>query len=131
MSAYIVSDETISVIAKGLVEYGIETREVELSDAQIIIANLRYKPFGQWLLDQNYKSVNYRYDEDTKAPEFEYKEIEADEGTLLGCIKCYEYQACETPNYDKSEIHSCLSQLKEEMLERLIKQKGQKIEWGI
>lgn len=93
MSAYIVSDETISVIAKGLVEYGIETREVELSDAQIIIANLRYKPFGQWLLDQNYKSVNYRYDEDTKTPEFEYKEIEADEGTLLGCIKAHSHIA--------------------------------------
>lgn len=131
MSAYIVSDETISVIAKGLVEYGVECRGVHFDTMQVILVNGRYKPIGQWLLDQNYKSVNFRYGEDTPTPEFEYKDVEADLGVLLGCIECYIYQACETADFTESEIYKSLMQLKDRMLKRLIKEKGYEIGWGI
>ena len=117
MSCYIVSDETISVIAKALVE--------------LVFTNLRCQPIGEWLLEQNVKSFCYRYDEKMPMPKFKYQDIEADEGTLLGCIECYEYQSCNTEDYETSEIHRWLTRLKDKMLKRLIEQKGQEIRWGI
>lgn len=131
MSAYVVNNETISVIAKGLVDYGVETREVKFDAMQMMLVNMRYEPVGQWLLDQNYKSVNYRYNDDEQTPKFNYEEIEANEGTLLGCINCYIYQACETPDFEHSEIYKALQTLKNKMLERMIKAKGYEIPWGI
>lgn len=131
MSAYIVSDKTISVIAKGLVDYGVETEGVKFDTMQMMLINLRYEPIGQWLLEQNYKSANYRYDDDLQTPKFNYEEVEADEGTLLGCIDCYMYQSCETPDFEDTGIYRALQELKRKMLERLIKAKGYEIPWGI
>ena len=130
MSAYIVSDKTISVIAKGLVDYGVETEGVKFDTMQMMLINLRYEPIGQWLLEQNYKSANYRYDDDLQTPKFNYEEVEADEGTLLGCIDCYMYQSCETPDFEDTGIYRALQELKRKMLERLIKAKGYEIPWG-
>ena len=133
MSCYIVSDETISVIAKALAEYdiGIQPSGVELTSEQLVFTNLRCQPIGEWLLEQNVKSFCYRYDEEMPMPKFKYQDIEADEGTLLGCIECYEYQSCDTEDYETSEIHRWLTRLKDKMLKRLIEQKGQEIRWGI
>lgn len=127
MSAYIVNDKTISVIAKGFVEYGVgyttEDYRPERKD--------KFHNIGQSLLNQNYKSVNYRYKESTKPHSFQYTNIDINEGMLLGCINCYEYQACETPDFFNSPIHTCLLRLKQAILEKLIKQKGQEIPWGL
>ena len=126
MSAYIVNDETISVIVKGFVEYGVyyaaDDYHPERKD--------RFHNIGQSLLNQNYKSVNHRYNESTKPRSFQYTNIDINEGMLLGCIDCYEYQACETPDFFDSPIHTCLLRLKQAILEKLIKEKGQEIPWG-
>lgn len=127
MSAYIVNDETISVIAKGFVEYGVGyTAEDYHSERKDKFHNI-----GQSLLNQNYKSVNYRYKESTKPRSFQYTNIDINEGMLFGCINCYEYQACETPNFYKSDIYGSLVCLKRAILEKLIKEKGQEIPWGL
>lgn len=131
MSAYVVNDETITVIAGGLVEYGIECRGVQFDTMQLIFVNERIKPIGQWLLDQNYRSVNYRYREENEVPEFDPVRVgSVDAGTLLGCIECYEYQACETDDYETSEIHLALVRLKDAMLKRFIQVQGYEIPWG-
>jgi len=88
VSAYIVNDETISVIVKGFVEYDVDYTADDYRPDRCSI--------GQSLLNQNYKSVNYRYNESTKPHSFQYTNININEGMLLGCIDCYEYQACET-----------------------------------
>lgn len=131
MSCYVVSNKTISVIAKGIVDYGLTIDGVELDTMQTIFVNGRYQPYGQALLNQNYKSVNARYDEDSEAPRFYYEDVEFDEGTLLGCINCYNYQSCETNDYEDGSIARVLTKLKDEMLHRMISQKGQEIPWGI
>lgn len=132
MSAYVVNYETISVIVKGFVMYGVDY-EVEnyTKPIQIVIdLNELRNTIGQSLLDQNYKSVNYRYHEDDPTPKFEYKDLNVNPGMIYGCIECYEYQACETEDYFNSAIHWSLVELKEAMLKHYIKNDGCEIPWG-
>ena len=132
MSAFIVNNETISVLVEGFIQYGIDyhANNYKAPKGWIIdLAEVR-NAIGQSLLDQNYKSVNYRYNEDVKTPKFEYVPVNIDEGTIYGCIKCYEYQACETNDYFESDIHESFKRLQNEMLERFIKNAGQKMPYG-
>ena len=69
---------------------------------------------GQILLSENARSVNYRYDEDEH---FVY-----DHGApahtawapveLLHALACYEYQACETPGWHRSEARAICDALR-------------------
>lgn len=132
MSAYIVNNETISAIVKGFETYGVEYEAEDYRRPIQVIIDLQElrNGIGQSLLEQNYKSVNYRYDEDTKTPEYHYEDVEINEGILLGCINCYNYQASENYDYYDSELYRSLIRLKDEMLERLITEKGYDIPWG-
>ena len=83
------------------------------------------------MLDQNYKSVNQRYSEnELVTPEFIYKDLDIDAGMIYGCIKCYEYQACETDDYFESKLHFSLMRLKDAMLKRYIRNENLKIPYG-
>lgn len=139
MSAYVVNDKTISVIAKGLLNYGIDCDWMKWDPMQTIFVNERYQPLGQSLLNQNIRSVVYRYGYGSQEykdafkqqeREFKFENVDYDEGLLLGCIKCYLYQSCETPNFDNDRICIALERLQRRMLERMIEQKGQEIPWG-
>lgn len=138
MSAYIVDDETISVLVKALEIYNVKYKADNYEEPKgwLIDLNEERNKIGQSLLDQNYKSVNYRYDEGTKSHKFEYKYVpilvdnKLNTGLILGCIQCYEYQACETEDYFESKIHYSLKRLKDAMLERYIKNDGYEIAWG-
>ena len=132
MSAYIVNDKTIHAIVKGFEQYNADfaaegyTRPIQV----IIDLQALRNGIGQILLDQNYKSVNYRYSDELKTPKYNFEDVEINEGILLGCINCYEYQACETDDFFESALYRSLMRLKEAMLERMIADKGQEIPWG-
>ncbi len=132
MSAYIVNNETIHAIVKGFEMYNAEYRaEGYKKPIQIIIdlQELR-NGIGQSLLNQNYKSVNYRYSEETATPKYIYQDVKVNEGIILGCINCYIYQACETNDFFESDLYNSLVELKEAMLKRMIEAKGYEIPWG-
>lgn len=132
MSAYIVNNETISVIAKAFIDYDVIFTADDYSPEVQVIKNIKkkYNEIGQSLINENYRSVNYRYREDKKPPKFEYVEVKSDEGTLVGCINCYIYQSSETNDFFESYLYYSLNNLKNEILNRLIKEKGQDIPWG-
>lgn len=132
MSAYIVSDNTIHAIVKGFMQYNVEFEaEGYKKPIQIIINYQEWGDgIGQALLEQNYRSVNYRYNEETETPKYNYKDVEINEGVLLGCIQCYNYQASETADYFESAVYESLLRLKDAMLERMIQAKGYEIGWG-
>lgn len=132
MSAYIVNNETIHAIVKGFRIYGVEYKaEGYERPIQVIIESQKLNDgIGQSLMEQNYKSVNYRYNKNTKAPKYHFEDVEVNEGILLGCINCYNYQACETNDYFESDLYYSLNRLKNAMLKRLISEKGQEIPWG-
>lgn len=133
MSAYVVSNETISVLVKGFEIYGVDYKaENYEKPIQIIIdMNELRKGIGQSLLEQNYKSVNERYGENELViPEFIYKDLDVDAGMIYGCIQCYEYQACETDDYFESKLHYSLIKLKDAMLKRYIRNENLEIPYG-
>ena len=132
MSVYVVDHRTISVIVKGFEIYNVDYEAENYTKPIQIVIKLKElrDAIGQSLLDQNYKSVNYRYHEDDPTPKFEYKDLNVNPGMIYGCIECYEYQACETEDYFNSVIHWSLVELKEAMLKRYIKNDGYKIPWG-
>ncbi len=136
MSAYIVDNKTISALAKAFDLYGVKYKAENYNStnpfgaAWIVDVESMRHDIGQSLLDQNYKSVNARYGEDTETPDFEYEDVEINEGIVHGCIRCYNYQACETDDYFESAIYNSLKNLDYAMYERLIKRAGYNIPWG-
>ena len=132
MSAYIVDNKTIHAIVKGFRVYGAAFAAEDYKNAVSVITSVKAmsNAIGQSLLNQNYKSVNCRYRENTETPKYNYEDVKINEGILIGCIDCYEYQACETDDYFNSDIHYSLLRLKGKIIERMIKEKGQEIPWG-
>ena len=135
MSAYIVSDKTVSVIVKAFEIYKVEYYANDFDD---LIEDLgkRRLSLGQSLVNQNYRSVNYRYREYDKPHKFKFTDInlmvngKLDTGLIVGCIDCYEYQACENDDYFQSKTHCSLRWLKDKILKQYIKQDGFEISWG-
>lgn len=132
MSAYVVDNKTITCIAKAFVDYGVEFSDGKPHTIQIIVdLNKMVQDIGQALLKANYDSVNARYGEDTECPAFEIAEIGSyNEGTVFGCIDCFEYQACEVDDWDTSPIKASLDRLERKITERLIHKAGYEISWG-
>lgn len=135
MSAYVVSDATISVLVDGFMNYGDIYAPYTFYEAPkgwIIDINEERQAIGQALLDYNYKSVNYRYGEDEKPRKFMYEVVPESYklNRLVGCIHCYNYQACEPDDYYESDIYKALQQLKTNILDREAKKYGE-LEWGV
>lgn len=132
MSAYIVNDKTIHAIVKGFRVYGATFAADDYRNAVSVVTSVQAisNAIGQSLLNQNYKSVNCRYRENADTPKYNYADVKINEGILIGCIDCYEYQACETDDYFNSDIHYSLLRLKDRIIERMIKEKGQEMPWG-
>ena len=132
MSAYIISDETVSVIVKAFEIYNITHYS---SDCNEFIEKKR-QTIGQRLVNQNYRSVNYRYIDQMTPHKFEFTDVnlmvngKLDTGLIVGCIDCYNYQACETDDYWQSHIYHSLRWLKDTILNQYIKQDGFEKSWG-
>ena len=127
MSAYIVSDETVSVIVKAFEIYHIcyYAKDYDIEDL-----DKKRLSLGQSLVDQNYRSVNYRYIDQMAPHKFEFTDInlmvngKLDTGLIVGCIDCYEYESSENKEYYGSSIQYYLKSLKNAILDQYIKQDG-------
>lgn len=137
MSSYVVNDKTINVITSGFVDFGIEYRNQadKIKDASFGGVFFDIDEIGQIiatdLLKANYDSVNYRYHENTEPHEIKFEKVAYNLGELLGCIKCFNYQACEVPQWEDSLIYKDLQCLKNAILENAIKRLGFEIPWGV
>ena len=58
-------------------------------------------------------------------------EVDIDPGKVIGCIKCFNYQAMELPDYETSLIYDSLKNLKEKVYETLLSQSGYEVPYGI
>lgn len=137
MSAYVVNDKTINVIASGFVDLNINYRNQadEIKDASFGGVFFDIDEIGQIiatdLLKANYDSVNYRYGENTEPHKIKFEKVSYNLGELLGCIKCFNYQACEVEKWEDSLIYKDLQCLKNAILENAIKRLGFEIPWGV
>lgn len=143
MSCYVVDKKVIDLMVSWIMNRGIKYKAENYHyDGYMGIlfdVNEMSNAIGQSLLDANYDSVNCRYDENRKAPTYEYSEDALQEscknGTYLAdvysAIQEYNYQACETENYFESELYHSLQDAKESMLVGLLRQQCPKADgWG-
>lgn len=93
MSAFIVSKNHIDTLVKSACD----------------ISNRNPDATGQILMDENYKSVNHRYGKDEKPPKYEYSvPDECSSVQIIKACHCYDYQACETDEYEGSEAQKII-----------------------
>lgn len=143
MSCYVVDKKVIDLMVSWImnhnIEYKAENYHYEGYMGILFDVNEMSNAIGQSLLDANYDSVNYRYDEDKKAPTYEYSPDacldsvanETYEADVYSAIQEYNYQACETENYFESELYHSLQDAKESMLVGLLRQQCPKADgWG-
>jgi len=140
MSAWIVSKHHIDVLVAGVLENGgfrhrgqhvkvLAPDEVyEGSKAQWVMdAN----ELGEMLWRENHKSINYRYGQRERTPDYLYRTPKAyqvqdlswspvrtivDPAILAKQVSCYDYQSCEHEGYYKSRAYSVMLSLAEHML---------------
>ena len=94
MSAFIVSKKHIDIMVDALSED--HTPELHKNTT------------GQMFWEENYKSVNARYNEQDKCPEyvFEKPEKEYTPVEVAKLVHCYMYQSCEHDEWDGSDAQS-------------------------
>jgi hypothetical protein len=104
MSAYLVSPETIHVIVRGGLQYGL----VKRATAGLV---------GQALIEANHYSLLARYGDAMPEGMIAY-ELPADvlavrlkSEAIYGCLRCYDYQACEFEGWDTSAARAYTSAL--------------------
>ena len=142
MSCYVVDKKVIDLMVSWIFDhndYKAENYSYNGYGGILFDVNEMRNAIGQSLLDANYDSVNFRYDENRKAPTYEYSADALYEscknGTYLAdvysAIQEYNYQACETDNYFESDLYHTLQNIKEDMLVQLLKQKCPNADgWG-
>lgn len=76
---------------------------------------------GAMLMAENRRSVDFRYDESELEEFYTFHELPGspDPVMVLGAISCYEYQACEHPDWTTSEAHHFCEALRDLMIRRL------------
>lgn len=141
MSAYIVDNRTIDIIVDGMAAFDVYV----VIDGRVLrprTSDTDRQTVGQMLLDQNYASVNARYNEAAKATEYKralpqyvrglsgFQSVKA-LNVLTGCASNYEYQACETDDWKGSPLHCALCNLEYEVLRKLLDRAGMPNCWGI
>jgi hypothetical protein len=77
--------------------------------------------WGALLVAENRKSVNHRYDESEWEEPYEFTEYAGtfNPVAILKAINCYEYQACEHPEWKTSEARSFCEALTARMIHML------------
>jgi hypothetical protein len=85
---------------------------------------------GQVLMEQNYRSINTRYNEKTAAPKFaDDWNTSADPVVILKACDCYDYQSCETDDYEQTEAYVIVQAIRHRNISRL--PGYDKAPWGI
>ena len=128
MSAYICSDEAISLLVDGFMNYDtILKSDGYKPTIQIIydIGTIRSE-LGQELLNKNYDSVNYHNENDLPHV-FRYieneqrgKDYKYSTANLYDVINEYEIAVCMPHKYFESDLHFSMLRLKNDMLKRYI-----------
>lgn len=97
MSAYIVHDSHIDAILTWASDKGCATPVHFEKNLTISQVRGNESAIGQILINENTKSVNHRYKDDSKADRYTFKRfpIELTPVEMIKAIECLDYQSCE------------------------------------
>lgn len=118
MSAFIVTDNTINALLGFADAYTLQKFHVgSLNEV------------GQILVDENYRSVNYRYKTDDKPHTYRYSRYTVKATDAAQHMDCYEYQACETPDWEITLAFRICAHLRRNICKRLVSESGAEYVW--
>lgn len=129
MSAFVVSDNHINTLVtfgklhRCRVYIGNPTTHLDFFDQPDLIARILYKA--------NVDSVNYRYREHEPAASFKYKTagVYAKPIEIIKACDCFDYQACEVPDYDNTAAAKLIDSVRRAAIRALPGYDG--ASWGI
>jgi len=126
MSAFIVSNSTIRAIVEYAFLHRVSVKRMPGDNRPSQWAGvLEYKEnaIGQALLEANYVSVNYRYSQKDRTPEYVHSGLPAMHNlqpiVIIKLCHCLEYQACEVPDWRESWAKHFLTRVVESATRRL------------
>lgn len=118
MSAFICDDATFHAIVTWAINDRTSVKTISNNDegwigtGWCLTRDLEPDVIGQQLVNENYRSVNYRYSEKTGIPIYRFREVlsrKADgQNKVLGPVDaiklchCLSYQSCEHPGWESS-----------------------------
>ena len=122
MSAYVVEGILISAIVNAA--YGCERFYLtHFFDAPNEFLDFRYDQarIGQILLDENYRSVNFRYKEKTASLPYRHdrRTRQLKPANILNFCNTYIYQACEHPEWEKSTAYRLIRWIMDDIIRSL------------
>ena len=75
---------------------------------------------GQTLVNENFKSVNYRYNESDKPYKYIFEQVKnINPIQVLKAINCLDYQSCEHANWKKSNARKILDDIRDICINKL------------
>jgi hypothetical protein len=112
MSAFTVNAAHIDAIVNAARQFG-SPDEIDQRTANLL---------GGMLWDENYRSVNYRYQESEPTPDYTATLIEDELSpvAVLKAMDCYEYQACESPDWQDTRAHAFITAVRGVILGRFV-----------
>lgn len=107
MSAFIVSDEHIAAMLQAA-KLRLPYDQFRYTWAGKLHATNDVRELAQILIDENYRSVNYRYQEsgDSHIYQAPINQKKFTPVELLKLCHSYQYQACETPDWKETRAYA-------------------------
>jgi len=119
MSAWILSKHHIDAILTAYKNWSIDRPGFEALDT-----------LGQKLTNENYKSVNHRYGEEKKPPEYKFEVTKPyNPLQIVKAIHCLDYQSCEHPGWARSKAKKFLERMEHTAVSR--HPEYEKSEWAL
>lgn len=117
MSAFVVQDTVINA----LVTFSACCEGCRLSRHMLIDFHHDRQIVGQILLDENYRSVNSRYNENDAAPNYRHKKYQRPLKPvhILKLCGYLTYQSCETDDWQDSNAYRLIQWIKNEAISQL------------
>jgi len=124
MSAYICSDRLITGILRAARPLFPGDKGSYYWNGSRHDISHREQEVGQILIDENYRSVNDRYDDESEPHTFQYMSDawlgqEMTPVQMLKLCLSYRYQACETEDWKKTEAHAIVHALMDDAIRKL------------
>lgn len=136
MSAYIMNDDEINAIVSYFIDPNHITGEgawLRIGDKYDYLNAHNSADVAKILHDENVRSVNNRYGDDTPSSyEFEYipSARKRPMGNIIGALDCLEYQSCETEDWHTTNAWAIIQGLRKHLLKTVAEQ-DDTYTWGI
>lgn len=118
MSAFVVSDKHINTL---LTWANHCIRSIEWDEKEYYFDDSNdLQKMAEIMLTENYRSVNYRYSEQETPHQIEFRfEPDATPIQIIVACNCYDYQCCETDDWQETFAHKINKWIKESAIQRL------------